>query len=172
MNKDEREARLKELLKVQKQKEMLEHAKLQEKTVRDAFEEAFGDEIEYEILDTNETRLIQEDMGETFPIAFWNRIDWADSSVNRMEINGKDISRIPLLLKEKGFNPSSPIYVFWGYDDFPCVKTRLTTGLLNKFDEIIWLGSDMYYYCPVQKYIIEFFHDDSINIGWITNRND
>ncbi|MGF6953387.1 hypothetical protein QF028_005892 [Neobacillus sp. B4I6] len=111
-------------------------------------------------------------MGETFPIAFWNRIDWADSSVNRMEINEKDISRIPLLLKEKGFNPSSSIYVFWGYDDFPCVKTRLTTGLLNKFDEIIWLGSDMYYYCPVQKYLIEFFHDDSINIGWITNRND
>jgi hypothetical protein len=167
MNKDERQMRLKELLRVQKQKEMLEHAMLQEKTVREAFEEALGDKIVFEILDTNETRLIIEDMCETFPITSWNRIDWADSSVNQMEIKEKDISSIPLLLKENGFNSSSPIYVFWGYEDYPCVKTILTTELLEKFDEIIWLGSDMYYYCPVQKYLIEFFHDDSINIGFI-----
>ena len=71
------------------------------------------------------------------------------------------------------FNMSTPIYVFWAYGDYPCVKTLLTTELLKKFDEIIWLGSDMQWYlCPNQKYVIEFFHDDSINIGWITNQND
>ena len=37
MNKEERQARLKELLKLQKQKEMLEHAMLQEKTERAGF---------------------------------------------------------------------------------------------------------------------------------------
>lgn len=169
MTKEERQARLKELLEIQKQKERQEHARLQEKTVRQAFEEAFGDNIEFEILDTTETELMIHDFTETFPIEYWNRIDWADSSVNQIEINEKYICSIPFILKENGFDPTKPIYVFWGYGQYPCVKTSLTPELLIKFDELIWLGSDMYYYCPVQKNVIEFFHDDSIHIGWINH---
>lgn len=172
MTKDERQRRLAELVKIQKQKEMREHALLQEKKVSEAFIEAFGDNLPIELLDPNETKRIIEDLCETFPIAFWSRIDWDDSSVHQLKIIEKDLSRIPFLLQENGFNPCSPIYIFWGYGDYPSVKTTLTTELLNKFTEIIWLGEDMYYYCPVQKYVIEFFHNDSINIGWLKNRNE
>ena len=42
-------------------------------------------------------------MCEAFAIAFWNRIDWANGSVNQIEINDQDISSIPFILKENGF---------------------------------------------------------------------
>lgn len=71
------------------------------------------------------------------------------------------------MLRTKGYDTSTPIYIFWGYDYYPCVKTSLSTQLLNAIDDIVWLGTDLYIYCRNQKYVIEFFHDDSVNIGWI-----
>ncbi|TDK61742.1 hypothetical protein E2K98_12700 [Bacillus salipaludis] len=167
MKKEERKKRLKELLNLQKQKEMLNNRLQEEKIVREAFEETFGNELEYEILSSDETELIIKDFTDNFPIAFWNRINWAEKSVNQLAINEVEINSIPFILNRKGFDTSSSIYIFWGTGNFPGVRTTLTSGLLQKYDEILWVGSDMYYYCPVQKYIIEFFHDDSINIGWV-----
>ncbi|MEH7308061.1 CDI toxin immunity protein [Neobacillus drentensis] len=167
MKKDERKKRLEDLLKLQKQKEIMQERLQEEKMVREAFEEAIGDELEFEVLSFDETELIIKDFTNTFPIAFWNRIEWTNKSVKHQAVNSGEISSIPLILNKKGFSTSSPIYVFWGMGNYPCIRTTLEAVLLEKFDEIIWVGSDMDYYCPIQKYVIEFFHDGSINIGWV-----
>ncbi|MGX2962021.1 CDI toxin immunity protein (plasmid) [Peribacillus sp. JNUCC 23] len=167
MNKEERQKRLSELLTARKQKEIFQQKMKKEKEVKDLFEEVFDNLLEIEILDTNKSDLIVENFSGTFPIAFWNRIDWDKGNVNKLELNIQDIKNIPLMLHSKGFDTTTPIYAFWGYDDYPCVKTSLTTQMLSKIDDIIWLGIDLYIYCPTQRFVIEFFHDDSVNIGWI-----
>jgi hypothetical protein len=166
MDRDERQKRLKKILEVRNQKEIVQIRTEKEKEVKDLFQEVFGD-ITIEVLDTNITEIIKEKFSETFPIAFWNRIDWENKSVNQLKLNEQDIEQIPTILNSIGYDTSTPIYIFWGYDDYPVVKTTLSTNLLSAIDEIVWLGTDLYIYCPNQKYVIEFFHDDSVNIGWV-----
>lgn len=96
----------------------------------------------FEILDSKNSNAIIEDFYENFPIAFWNRIDWGNAIVNRVELNDQGIKSISYLLISKGFDTSIPIYIFWGYNDHPSVKTKLTGELLSKIEDIVWLRND------------------------------
>lgn len=167
MNKEERQKRLNEIVEERKQKEIIQQAIQKENEVKILLQEVFGETELFEIIDSNNSNSIVEDFSENFPIAFWNRIDWANAIVNRVELNDQRIKSIPSLLISKGFDTSIPIYIFWGYDNYPCVKTKLTEELLCNIEDIVSLGNDLYLYCLTQKYVIEFFHDDTINIGWI-----
>lgn len=167
VNKEERQKRLNEIVEERKQKEIIQQAIQKENEVKILLQEVFGELELFEILDSNTTNSIVEDFSENFPIAFWNRIDWKNAIVNRVELNDQGIKSIPSLLISKEFDTSIPIYIFWGYDNHPCVKTKLTEELLSNIEDIVWLGNDLYLYCPTQKYVIEFFHDDTVNIGWI-----
>lgn len=167
VNKEERQKRLKEIVEARKQKEIIQERIRKEQEVKDLLQEVFGETIVFEILDSTKSNGIVEDFSDNFPISFWNRIDWENGRVNRIEINEQEIKNISSLLISKGFNTSIPIYIFWGYDSHPCVKTKLTNELLHHIEEIVWLGNDLYIYCPTQKYIIEFFHDDTVTIGWM-----
>ncbi|MGE8006057.1 hypothetical protein [Lysinibacillus sp. NPDC093216] len=167
VNREERQKRLNEILEVRKQKEIIQDRIKKENEVKDLLQEVFGETEIFEILDSKKSDLIVEDFSGNFPIAFWNRIDWGNVGVNRVEINDQEITSIPSHLMSKGFDTSTPIYIFWGYDSHPCVKTKMTKELLSNIKEIVWLGNDLYIYCQTQKYVIEFFHDDTINIGWV-----
>jgi hypothetical protein len=166
MDREERQKRLNEILEERKQKEIVQKRLANEIEVKDLLKEVFG-EIEMEVLDMKRTESIIEEFSNIFPITFWNRIDWENDRVNQLNINEQDIKDIPSILVSKGYDTSTPIYIFWGYDNYPSVKTALSRHLLSAIDEIVWLGTDLYIYCPKQKYVIEFFHDDSVNIGWI-----
>lgn len=167
MNKEERQKRLNEILEERKQKEIIQLAIQKKNEVKLLLQEVFGETVVFEILDSNNSNSIVEDFSENFPIAFWNRIDWENNIVNRVEVNDQEIKSIPSLLISKGFDTSIPIYILWGYDSHPCVKTKLTEELLSNIEDIVWLGNDLYIFCLTQKYVIEFFHDDTVNIGWI-----
>ena len=167
MNKEERQKRLKEIFKARKRKEIIQEGIQKENGVKVLLQEVFGETEVFEILDSNKSNLIVEDFSGNFPIAFWNRIDWENGSVNRVEIHDQDIKSISSILISKGFDTSTSIYIFWGSGSHPCVKTILTNELLSNIEEIVWLGTDLYIYCPTQKFVIEFFHDDTVNIGWV-----
>lgn len=167
MGKEERQKRLNEILEERKQKELTQQAIQKENEVKNLLQEVYGETELFEVLDSNNSNLIVQDFSENFPIAFWNRIDWENALVNRVELNDQGIKSIPSLLISEGFDTSVPIYIFWGYDNHPCVKAKLTKELLSNIEEIVWLGHDLYLYCLTQKYVIEFFHDDTVNIGWI-----
>ncbi|MFD0051528.1 hypothetical protein ACFVHQ_19805 [Actinomycetes bacterium NPDC127524] len=167
MNNEERKNRLRELLQLQKQKELMKKSLEDEKYVKKTFEEAFGSEFPYEILSREATEILIKDFTDTFPIAFWNRIEWENNSIKKWAIELDEIKSISTILQKESFDTSKSIYVFWEYNEYPGVKTTLQPLLLQKFEEIICIGRDMYYYCPVQKFVIEFFHDGSINIGWV-----
>ena len=167
MNREERQKRLNEILEARKQQEIIQERIKKENEVKVLLQEVFGETAVFEILDANKSDLIVEDFSGKFPIAFWNRIDWKNGRVNRVEINEQEIKNVSSILFSKGFDISTPIYIFWGYDSHPCIKTKLTIELLSNIKEIVWLGNDLYIYCPTQKYVIEFFHDDTVNIGWV-----
>ncbi|WP_108670416.1 hypothetical protein [Peribacillus acanthi] len=167
LNKEERQNRLNELLAERKEKEVLQSRKQKHNEVKELFEEVYENSLDMEILEFSKSNLIINDFSETFPIAFWNRIEWENDIVNKLELNIQDIENIPEILRSKGFDPSTSIFIFWGYDSYPCIKTTINTTLLSKIEEIVWLGTDLYIFCPNQRFVIEFFHDDSINIGWV-----
>ena len=167
MNREDRQKRLNEILEARKQEEIIQEAIQKEKEIKVLLQEVFGETDAFEILDSNHSDLIGENFSGNFPIAFWNRIDWENDRVNRVEINDKDSKSIFSKLISKGFDTSAPIYILWGYNSYPFIKTILTEELLSNLDEIIWLGTDLYIYCPTQKYVVEFFHDDSVNLGWV-----
>lgn len=167
MNKEERQKRINEIVEERKQKEIIQQAIQKENEVKILLQEVFGETELFEILDSSNSDSIVNDFSENFPITSWNRIDWENAIVNRVELNDQGIKSIFSLLNSKGFDTLIPIYIFWGYNDHPCVKTKLTGELLSKIEDIVWLGNDLYLYCITQKYVIEFFHDDTVNIGWI-----
>ncbi|WOV86974.1 hypothetical protein QWT69_14010 [Sporosarcina oncorhynchi] len=167
MNKKERQKRLNEILVARKQKDLMQEAIQKENEVKVLLQEVFGETKVFEILDSNKTNSIVEDFSVNFPIGSWNSIDWETTIVNRVEINPQEIKSVPSLLISKGFDTLTPIYIFWGYNSYPCVKTNLTEELLSTIEEIAWLGSDLYIYCLRQKYVIEFFHDNTVTIGWV-----
>ncbi|WP_420798377.1 hypothetical protein [Lysinibacillus cavernae] len=108
----------------------------------------FGDKVVFEILDSHKSNYIVEDFCANFPIAFYNRIDWNHDSIYQININDQEINSIPSLLNTKGFDSLMPIYIFREYDSHPCVKTTLTKELVSTIEEIVWLGNDLYIYCP------------------------
>ncbi|MGE8036706.1 hypothetical protein [Lysinibacillus sp. NPDC093692] len=167
MNREERQKRLKEILEVRRQKEIIQERIEKENEVKALLQEVFGESEVFEIQDSNKSDLIVEDFSANFPFTFWNRIDWRSVNINQIEVIDQEITSIPSLLISKGLDTSIPIYIFWGYDSHPCIKTKLTNELLSNIEEIVWLGSDLYIYCLTQKYVIEFFHDDTVNIGWV-----
>ncbi|WP_042473128.1 CDI toxin immunity protein [Bacillus ndiopicus] len=167
MNREERQKRLNEILEARKQKEIIQEEVRKENEVRSLLQEVYNGTEAFEILDSNKSNLIIDDFCSSFPLSDWNRIDWRDTSVGCVEIDEREIESIPLLLISKGFDPSTPIYIFWGYNNHPCIKTNLTENLLSNIEDIVWLGNDLYIYCPTQKYVVEFFHDDTIQLGWV-----
>ncbi|MBA4535602.1 hypothetical protein H1Z61_00270 [Bacillus aquiflavi] len=129
-------------------------------------QDVYDHPISFEILTETLSSMIKKEFSAIFPIASWNRIDWTVSMMSKIKLNEEDISKIPFILELKGFK-NFPVYIFWGYGNDPLIKTKLTNKLLEKITELASFRSDLYIFCPRQKYVIEFFHDGSINIGWI-----
>ncbi|MGE7694954.1 hypothetical protein ACQKNC_12670 [Lysinibacillus sp. NPDC094177] len=71
----------------------------------------FGETEVFEILESNKSNLIAEDLSRNFPITLWTRIEYKNDSINRVEISDQEIISVPSLLISKGFDTSTP-YIF------------------------------------------------------------
>jgi hypothetical protein len=104
-------------------------------------------------------------MVECFPIASWARIDW-EKVTNKIIIPNEDILNISSILFKQSLDLSTPVYLKVGLYKYPLVKASLAT-ILESIEDIMDMGPDQYIYSPSSKYVIEFFHDDIITLGWI-----
>ncbi len=125
--------------------------------------ELFPESENVAILNESEGYKIESDMIDCFPFAWWGRIDW-EKMTNKIIISNEDKLNIPTILSLQSLDTSAPVYLIVGIYKYPLVKTSLSTLLQNN---IIDMGPDQYIYCPSSSFVIEFFHDDVITLGWM-----
>ncbi|WP_409292791.1 hypothetical protein [Peribacillus sp. SCS-37] len=161
MEREERKRRLEELLRDRKKKEEKIESERQIAEILDLF----SDHDQVEILDEKESNKIETEMTDIFPIAWYGRIDWGQLN-NKIVIPDEEIQLIPNILSQQGLKNTLPVYLIVGLFGYPVAKTSLS-AILDNIDEIMCMGPDQYIYCPLSKYVIEFFHDGVITVGWL-----
>jgi hypothetical protein len=93
----------------------------------------------------------------------WGRIDW--NVINNKKIIS-DMQDIFCELKLNKKDTQEPIYIIWGDANLPSVKCILADVLAN-IDMAVFLGGTaLWLYNPIQKWVVEFYHDGDITIGF------
>ena len=115
-----------------------------------------------EILSQVESEEMYYTLQKVFPFTSWGRIDW-DNFKNKIRIaNSQDIINI---LRKKYKTIDYEIVALWGYGNSPVIKTNLQNAIKH-IEDINDIGSDQWLYCSSYKFVIEFYHNDSIVIGF------
>lgn len=161
MEKEQRKRRLEELLGKRKKKEDEIESELRVVEML----ELFPKKAEVEILDRGKINEVETEMTETFPFAYYGRVDW-DKLSNRIAISNEEIPNIPDILSKQGLNNTLPVYLIVGIHGYPVAKSTLSP-ILDRIEEIKFWGQDQYIFCPLSKYVIEFSRYDEITMGWL-----
>lgn len=116
-----------------------------------------------EILPRTQSEFYNDKFFETYPIVQWGQIDWNIVSHN-IRIN--NLEQISIFFKEQLKDISEPIYIIWGDISLPVIKCELADALKNIY-EITPLGMySTWLYCPTNGWVIEFFHEGDITLGF------
>ncbi len=109
-------------------------------------------------LSEKETTKVFESMLKLFPINFWGKIEWK-------KINHKiQILSINEITKHININDNE-IYILWDEMSLPSIKTNIN-NVLNVIEDVTAVSFDTWIYCPSEGYVIEFYHENEITIGW------
>ena len=120
-------------------------------------------EYKCEIILSNEGKIIYNTFFNTYPFARWGQIDWEKVLHKELLTTLEDI---PPCLAKNGKNFSQEVYIIWGDINLPIVKCMLE-NVLQYIDEITPLGMySTWFYCPSEKWVIEFYHHGDITIGF------
>jgi hypothetical protein len=58
------------------------------------------------------------------------------------------------------------IYIIWGDANLPSVKCILEDVLANIEMAVFLGGTSLWLYNPIQKWVVEFYHEGDITIGF------
>lgn len=108
------------------------------------------------VLSKDETNKIFECMAQSFPITPWGQIDW--KNVKHKKISSSDQIT-------KYINIQDEVYILWDNASIPSIKTNLNQ-ILKALDDVTAVSFDTWLYNPTMGYIIEFYHEGDITIGW------
>jgi hypothetical protein len=155
MNKEERKQRMQELIAKNKKRQKEE----EDLNFHESLENLRSNS---QILLSSESEQIYDRLQDDFPFTWWGRIDWDNVekkiSVKECEI----INNIQLNIEPK----SNRVFILWGYGPYPVISTDIESAI-NNIEEINAIGHDQWIYCPLNKYVIEFYHNGEITIGWL-----
>ncbi len=124
--------------------------------------EALGNEVI--ILSEPETRAMFETLTTMFPITPWGRIDW-ESVDKKFKIENTQEIFIKLKI-HYGEKINAPIYLLWNYSDAPVVQADLL-NVIKVIDDVTAVGSDTWIICPSIGYVIEYFHEGEVTLGFL-----
>lgn len=110
-------------------------------------------------LSNNETLEVYNLMAELFPITSWGRIDW--EKVERKQ----RLQCSNILFKIEDVDLDAEVYIIWDEVTLPAVKTNLKK-VLSVIDDVTAVSFDTWIFCHEDKYVIEFYHESDIQIGW------
>lgn len=110
------------------------------------------------VLSKKETDELFDRMSLHFAITSWGQIDWN-------VIQHKKISSVDKLT-ECVDDKEAQVYILWDEATLPSIKTNLGKTLAV-LDDVRSVSFDTWIYSPTQGYVIEFYHENEIHIGWI-----
>lgn len=112
----------------------------------------------YTIVSDNEKNKILNNLYDKFPFTDWGRINW-DKVIKKERINNI------VDIKEKILNNSIEVYVIWDQVDLPIIKSDLCS-VLNVIYDVTAVSFDTWLFSVDEEYVIEFYHDGEIMIGF------
>ena len=117
-----------------------------------------------ELVSEAESEQLYCDLQKEFHFLWWGRIDW-ENFKNKMQVT--NLEDIICNLKMRFQAEDYTIYALWGYSsgNSPVIKTDLRNAIRH-IDDINAVGGDQWLYCPSYKFVIEFYHEGDIIIGF------
>ncbi len=115
-----------------------------------------------EIIKNPEKNTIVKKLTTNFPPTKYGRIDWNTIEKKRSLQSVDDI--LPTLTTLGKKSPES-LYVIWYDSSLPAVKTTLEAVAQN-IDDVTAVSFDTWLYCPADGWVVEFYHDGEIIIGF------
>lgn len=115
------------------------------------------------ILSKEESNNLWKIFKQRLPIVFWGRIDW--NKIDKKFIINSPTEIIPTLeqLSQKSLDLS--IYILWNDASVPVIKTDLHSAIAF-IDDITCVGPDTWFLNLEEGYIVEFFHEGEIVVGY------
>jgi hypothetical protein len=95
-----------------------------------------------------------------FPITDWGQIDWHNVGKKISVLSNEEIVKI---LPRQYL--SMPVFILWDEASLPVVQSTLE-NVLNNIDDVTAVSSDTWLFSPDLGYVIEFFHEREITIGF------
>ena len=114
------------------------------------------------VLSKQETNDLLKELLQQFPFTRWARIDWAGIKHYHAITSAAEV--IPFL-REYSKDLSEPIFVIWDEGTLPEVKSDLR-HVLRHIEDVTIVSFDTWLFSPSQKYVIEFYHEGEVTIGW------
>jgi hypothetical protein len=110
------------------------------------------------VLSEEESCKLFENMDKDFPITSWGRINW--EKVKHAE-HVQSINEIT-----KNIGPAdAEVYLLWDEASLPAIKTNIKK-IFEVLDDVTAVSFDTWIYNPRQGYVIEFYHENEIMLGW------
>ncbi|WP_246317312.1 CDI toxin immunity protein [Paenibacillus agri] len=98
-----------------------------------------------------------------FPVTSWGRIDWG-SVDNFMEISHEQ-DLLDAIKRECEVHYNNTVFLLWNYTDAPSICADLNQVLSN-IDDVTAVGSETWIFCPESGYVIEYFHEGQVTVGF------
>ena len=114
------------------------------------------------ILSKKETDAAFNMLVQRFPFTRWGRIDWSQVK-HSMKVNS--VSGILSLLIEQGRKTQDDVFILWDEAKLPAIKSKIYV-ILNHIEEVTLVSFDTWIFCPDDNYIVEFYHEGEITIGF------
>jgi len=111
------------------------------------------------VLPNDETKKLFKDMISKFPLTSLGKLDLKKIK-HVVKISSKNEIMKHVVTKQQ------EIYVLWDEASLPAIKTNIS-NVLNAIDDVTAVSFDTWIYSPACGYVIEFYHENEINIGWI-----
>lgn len=115
-----------------------------------------------DVLSQAETEQLYEDLQERFPFVWWGRIDWDKFIDKKKAVNIEEIMKH---IYDRLQTEDYIIYILWGFGNSPVIKTNLQNAVRH-IAEVNSVGGDQWLYCPADGFVIEFYHEGDIIIGF------
>ena len=116
-----------------------------------------------EILSKDQSKKCGALISDNFPIQINGRVDWG-KVIKKTIIN--DYSEISDCLKNVLGTFDDTIFVFWARADLPVLQASLSK-VIKYIDDVLAVGfDDAWIISQSHKFIIEFYHDGEITLGF------
>jgi hypothetical protein len=129
--------------------------------LEECIEALLNSQDKLEILNDNEKNILLSRFFETYQYNF-GRIDWKNIQ-KKIIIN--DLFQVYHYLEIGGKMHTTTVYIFWDMTTLPMIKCSLK-DVLNNIDDVTAVSFDTWLYCPSEGWVIEFYHDGGITLGF------